>query len=238
METVTGDRCATSKWAEFAEEDALGYIMTDLAGADPQLFWESGRKTVNEELLPVIREFGVTPTVGLEIGCGVGRLVLPNCAVFDEMVGVDISEGMTRRARAFADERGVSNARFVTVGEPADLVNVLADVTGRVSFIYSLLVFQHIPDFETIDSYLAAVSRLLSRDGIAYLQFDSRRQTLPYRIKTALPDWALPRYWRRGVRRIRLSATEIERSLAEKALTVVGERSPQSAYHRYVLRLA
>ncbi|HEX5422889.1 MAG TPA: hypothetical protein VFW94_05020 [Candidatus Acidoferrales bacterium] len=82
METSSGDCSARSKWNDFAEDDAFGYIMTDLAGGDPRLFWESGQKTVKEELLPIVQEFEVKPTVGLEIGCGVGRLVLPLCAIF------------------------------------------------------------------------------------------------------------------------------------------------------------
>lgn len=237
MET-TSSRCNSgSEWAEFAENDAFGYIMTDLAGADPQLFWASGKETVDAELSPVITEFGVRPELGLEIGCGVGRLLLPLCSVFHEMVGADISEGMIRRARQFAGERGTANARFVTVAEPEEMLSRLGDMTGRVSFIYSLLVFQHIANFRIIDSYLAAVGQLLSRDGLAYLQFDTRPLTLPYRIKTALPDLVLPRFWRRGVRRLRRSPAEIERSFAANGLRIIGERSPRSAYHRYVVGL-
>lgn len=153
------------------------------------------------------------------------------------MVGADISEGMIRRARGFAAERGISRARFVRVAKPAGLPSVLADVAGQVTFIYSLLVFQHIPDFGIIDSYLEAVSRLLSPDGVAYLQFDTRDQTFPYWVKMALPDSLLPRFWRRGVRRIRRSSSEIECSLARKGLKIIGEKSPRSAYHRYVLKL-
>lgn len=238
MKTAAGRYSARSKWNEFAENDAFGYIMTDLAGSDPQMFWDSGEKLVKEELLPIVKEFGVKPAVGLEIGCGVGRLILPLCTVFESMVGADISEGMTQRAGVFAAKRGVSNARFVTVADPVKLPSTLADVTGQVTFIYSLLVFQHIPHFETIDSYLEAVSRLLSPDGIAYLQFDTRGQTFPYWVKTALPDALLPRFWRRGVRRIRRSPSEVENSLATKGLRIIAEKSPRTAYHRYVLRLA
>src|SRR5690348_8261020 len=63
------------EWEEFAETDALGYIMTDLVGAEPQVFWDSGRNTILREVLPVITEFGVNRDTALEIGCGVGRLV-------------------------------------------------------------------------------------------------------------------------------------------------------------------
>jgi cyclopropane fatty-acyl-phospholipid synthase-like methyltransferase len=225
-------------WEAFAETDAFGYIMTDLAGADPQAFWDSGRNTVAKEVLPVVTEFGVNRDTALEIGCGVGRLVLPLCEVFRTVIGADISAGMIRRAKRFADERGAANARFVTISQPSELLTVLADVTGRVTFVYSLLVFQHIEDFQIIDSYLAAIGRVLSRGGVAYMQFDTRKPTLAYGMKTALPDFALPKLWRRGVRRIRQSRGDIERSLAKNHLRILAERSPQSSYHRYVVRLA
>lgn len=222
-------------WEEFAETDAFGYIMTDLAGAEPQVFWDSGRKTISEEVLPIIAEFGAKLDTALEIGCGVGRLVFPLCEIFRNVIGADVSAGMIRRAQRFADERSAANARFIQISQPSDLLAALADVTGRVTFVYSLLVFQHIEDFQTIDSYLAAIGRVLSRDGVGYLQFDTRKRTMAYGMKTALPDFALPRFWRRGVRRIRQNPADIRRSIAKNHLTILAERSPQSAYHRYVV---
>ena len=38
---------------------------------------------------------------------------------------------------------------------------------------------------------------------MALLQFDTRRASLSYRLRNALPDPLLPRPWRRGIRRIR-----------------------------------
>jgi SAM-dependent methyltransferase len=226
------------RWEKFAEADACGYIMTDLAGGGPDAFWQSGEKTVREELLPVLGEFGVPLDCGVELGCGVGRLLLPLSRVFQRMVGVDIAEGMVRRGQAFARQQQITNARFVAIAAPGGLPGALGEETPRVTFVYSLLVFQHISDFQIIESYLAAIGKILSPDGIAYLQFDTRARTLPYHVKTMLPDFLLPKFFRRGIRRIRRSPAELEGAFARSGLRILQERTPRSAEHRYVVRAA
>ena len=223
-------------WEKFAEDDAYTYIKTDLVDGNLEAFWQSGETTVREELLPLVEEFKIPRECGLEIGCGVGRLVQPLSRFFRQMIGIDISNGMVRRAQESARQRQITNAQFVTVSEPAGLPAALPRGVGKVSFVYSLLVFQHIPDFEVIESYIAAISQMLSPDGAAYLQFDTRAETLPYHLKTALPDFVLPKYLRRGIRRIRRDPSDIERIFARYGLKVVAERLPRSVDHRYLLR--
>jgi SAM-dependent methyltransferase len=225
-------------WERFAEADPYTYILTDLKSADPKKFWESGERTVQAELLPLIRERAIRRRIGLELGCGVGRLLFPMARHFEEMVGVDIAEGMVRRAVSFAGDNGIRNVELATIAGPEDLLHKAEEYAGKIDFLYSLLVFQHIPDFAVIEGYLHAVGELLEENGIAYLQFDTREQNLFYLWKTELPDFVLPRLWRRGIRRIRRSSTEIEVCFRRAGLEIVREVDPQSAYHRYVLRRA
>jgi SAM-dependent methyltransferase len=227
-----------AEWERFAEDNAYEYIKTDLADRSGEAFWQSGEAAVREEFVPLLDELRFARDCGLEIGCGVGRLVLPFSRLFGRMIGVDISEGMVRRAQEHARQRKIANVQFVAITEPSRLIAALPQDVGRVSFIYSVLVFQHIPDFQTIESYIAAIGQMLSHDGAAYLQFDTRPQTLPYHVKTAMPDFVLPKYWRRGIRRIRRSSLEIERAFARHGLKVVQERTPGSADHRYLLRVS
>jgi hypothetical protein len=145
---------------------------------------------------------------------------------------------MIRRAQESARQRQITNAQFVAISEPGGLLAALPQEVGRVSFVYSLLVFQHIPDFQTIESYIAVIGQMLSRDGAAYLQFDTRVRTLPYYLKTALPDFVLPRYVRRGIRRIRLNPSEIEKAFVRHGLKVIQEKTPRSTDHRYLLRVS
>ena len=230
------DRTGKQAWDRFAEADPYTYILTDLKSPDPKKFWESGEHTVQAELLPVIRERAIRRRIGLELGCGVGRLLFPMARHFEEMVGVDIAEGMVRRAVSFAGDNGIRNVTLAAISGPEDLLHTAGEYAGKVDFLYSLLVFQHIPDFAVIESYLHAISELLEENGIAYLQFDTREQNLLYQWKTELPDFVLPKFWRRGIRRIRRSSTEIEVCLRRAGLEIVSEMEPRSAYHRYILR--
>jgi hypothetical protein len=111
-------------------------------------------------------------------------------------------------------------------------------LTGKCDFIYSLLVFQHVPEFSVIENYLHFIRVLLHEHGLAYLQFDTRPSDFRYRLKTRLPDFLLPRFWRRGIRRIRRSPEEIEACIRRAGMEIVEELTPHTAYHRYILRLS
>jgi SAM-dependent methyltransferase len=225
-------------WERFAESDPYRYILTDMKSNDPREFWQSGERTVRAELLPTVQASAVRTIVGLELGCGVGRLALPLARHFDEVVGVDISQGMVHRANAFAQHNGIGNASFFSISGPEDFLSRVGNYAGSCDFIYSLLVFQHIPDPAVIQGYLQVVRILLHESGVAYLQFDTRPQTLAYRLKTNLPDSLLPVFWRRGIRRIRRSPEEIAASMHHAGLRIVAELTPRSAYHRYLVRIA
>jgi SAM-dependent methyltransferase len=225
-------------WEKFAQEDPYTYILTSLKCADPGEFWQSGHRTVRDELLPFIQSRGIQQRVGMELGCGVGRLVFPLALHFREVVGVDIAEGMVQRAQGFARNNGIANARFSTISGPEDLLHRAGNYAGRIDFLYSLLVFQHIPDLAMIEGYLHVIGILLAENGIAYLQFDTRHGSLAYHIKTRMPDFLLPRFWRKGIRRIRRQPEEIERGIRNAGLEISEELTPLTSYHRYVLRKA
>jgi cyclopropane fatty-acyl-phospholipid synthase-like methyltransferase len=145
---------------------------------------------------------------------------------------------MVRSARARAAARGIANTRFVAITESDELLTVLPELIGNVNFLYSLLVFQHIGDFQAIASYVHSLAVFLSVDGIGYLQFDTRAQNLSYRLKTAAPDFLLPRFWRKGIRRIRRTPSEIEAALKQGGLRILDQRALGSAYHRYIVQRA
>ena len=225
-------------WEQFAEADPYVYILTSLKSGDPREFWRSGEHTVNTELLPVLKAQSVRPCVGLEIGSGIGRLVFPLARHFHELLAVDIARGMVQRATCFAHSNGIRIVSFVSISGPEDLLQQAGIYTGSCDLIYSLLVFQHISEFPVIEGYLHAIRVLLHPQGLAYLQFDTRPKSLAYRLKTRMPDFLLPRFWRRGIRRIRRSTKEIEACIRRAGLEIVGELTPQTAYHRYHLRLS
>ena len=228
--------CLDEKWEKFARQDPYRYILTSLAPSDTDEFWRSGERTVQRDFLPLLDLHRVPRLVCLEVGCGIGRLVLPLARSFQRAIGVDIAISMVARAASCAEDRGIANACYLVIRGPGDLLAQLQNHSGKCDFIYSLLVLQHVSDFATIQGYLGAIRHLLHPSGLAYLQFDSRPKSLSYRVKTALPDWLLPSLWRRGIRRIRRSADEIDAAIRTAGLEVVGELTPHTAYHRYILR--
>ena len=110
-------------WNRFAEKDPFTYILTSLKNSDPGAFWQSGCETVRAELLPFIHNQAISRGIGMELGCGVGRLIFPLAPHFQEIWGVDIAEAMVKRARSFALDRDIRNVRFSAVSGPDDLLN-------------------------------------------------------------------------------------------------------------------
>src|ERR1700693_2290237 len=230
-------KSATSPWERFSEIDPYLYILTDMKRTDPKAFWQSGEQIVDAELLPLLHAHGLRPRLGLELGSGVGRLVFPLARHFRRVVGVDIAKGMVYRAKSIARDKGIDNVSFISISDPEDFLERAGDFAGSCDLIYSLLVFQHISEFSIIESYLHAIRVLLHEHGVAYLQFDTRPQDLGYHLKTRVPDFLLPRFWRRGVRRIRRSSVDIEGCIRRAGMEIVAEYSPHTAYHRCLLRL-
>jgi SAM-dependent methyltransferase len=193
---------------------------------------------VETEILPLFRQHHVRTHLGLELGCGIGRLAVPLAAHFSHVVGVDISPSMIQRASSFARDNGINNVSYGAITGPEDFLHQSAELAGSCDFVYSLLVFQHIPDFAMIEGYLHVIHVLLHQRGLAYLQFDTRPRSVAYRLKTRLPDFLLPRFWRRGIRRIRRSPEELEDAIRRAGLEILEQHALRSANHRYLLRTA
>ena len=229
-------RPTVNPWERFAEIDPYLYIFTEMKRTDANAFWESGERVVHAELLPLLHTHSLRRLVGLELGSGVGRLAFPLARHFQRVVGVDIASGMVHRGRSIAHDNGVHNVSFIQISGPEDFLERAGDFVGSCDLIYSLLVFQHIPKLSMIEDYLHVIRVLLRQRGVAYLQFDTRPQGVGYRLKTWLPDFLLPRFWRRGIRRIRRSSVDIEACIRRAGMEILGELSSQTAYHRYILR--
>jgi cyclopropane fatty-acyl-phospholipid synthase-like methyltransferase len=168
------------------------------------------------------------PVTAVEIGCGIGRLTLPMAKRVAELRAVDVSPTMLRRLAENCAAAGVDVVRGFLPQEEWD--------TGRpVDFAYSRWVLQHIPDFEVIDGYVARLATCMRRGAVAHLQLDTRPGTIGYHLRNALPDFILPRRWRRGVRRIRRTAAELRALFARHGFSVVEELNPDSTDHVFVL---
>lgn len=145
--------------AEFFVDDTLDYNSPDL-----DRFW-SGGEVVVDRLLAETGARAIAPgDVVLEIGCGVGRLTRVLAARGREVLALDVSEEMLRRARDA--NPALANVRWLH-GDGTTLAGV-ADAS--VDAIVSFVVFQHIPDPEITLGYVREMGRVLRPGGFAAFQ--------------------------------------------------------------------
>jgi SAM-dependent methyltransferase len=151
-------------WNRRAEEDHKLHIATGHARSEEE-FRASGEKDLVEEILDGIT---LSPDAeALEIGCGVGRLLAPLSERIAAAHGVDISEVMVGKSKEYCAGRPNVTTR-VTDGT----LEAFAD--GSVDFVYSFIVFQHVPLREAIATYVRDAARILVPGGLLRFQVDGR----------------------------------------------------------------
>lgn len=151
-------------WDLRARNDASFYICTT-AAETPEAFAASGERDLAENVidgLPVAADWQV-----LEIGCGIGRLLRPLSRRVARAVGVDLSRQMIELARDYCV--GFPNVELhATDGS----LEFLPD--RRFDFVFSHIVFQHVPRKAYVQRYLRDASRVLKPGGILRVQVDGR----------------------------------------------------------------
>lgn len=103
--------------------------------------------------------------VALEIGYGGGRLINVACMCFKKVVGVDIHDE-AETVETFLKNQGKTNFRLLKT--PGDSIPVDSE---SVDFVYSFIVFQHLPSFSVLSSYIEETFRCLKDGGVAQLYF-------------------------------------------------------------------
>ncbi len=163
-------------WEDMAELDALWGICGDPKAKygkwDVDAFFKTGEKEI-QQLMETCHQLGYPQERAcvLDFGCGVGRLTRACAPHFAQCVGVDISEGMIRRAAEM--NRAYANCSF-QVNNGSDLA---AFPDSRFDMIYSFIVLQHVPDKDTIKKYLAEFVRVLKPAGLLAFQLPTFLET-------------------------------------------------------------
>jgi len=100
----------------------------------------------------------------LEIGCGLGRILkyLTADKSIACVAGVDISSNMLVNAKKYLGQESVRLELSIDEVLPFD--------NDSYDFVYSFLVFQHIPTRERVNRYLAEVYRVLKPGGYVRIQ--------------------------------------------------------------------
>jgi len=206
----------------------MHFIATNRRDWTAESFYASGRAPIDEILawtgphLPRHR--------ALEIGCGLGRAARHLCRHFDRVDGIDISVTMIERAKT----HGLPANLHLTAGSGRDLEPYEDDA---FDLVYAYLVFQHVGRWETIESYLGEIARVLRPDGRAALQFDTRPANGLIGLYKTLPDALLPPHHRRHLRRYRRRAALVRERLAAAGLSILKERGARTARHFFLLQL-
>jgi ubiquinone/menaquinone biosynthesis C-methylase UbiE len=163
-------------WDQKARENAMYYISSYRAydQQDPAEFWkwggilaekflgESGCRFTGEEAM-------------LEIGCGVGRMTKYFAGRFRHVTALDVSPEMIRQAQE--NLAGVNNVRL----EVGNGSNLAPYPDASFDFVFSYIVFQHIPDPNVTLGYIREAGRVLRPSGSFYFQINTMPRISPLR---------------------------------------------------------
>ncbi len=203
-------------WDRRAREDHRLHIATGHAGSEVQ-FLESGERDLDDLVLDGIH---LRPEASaLEIGCGVGRLLVPLARRVARVQGVDISPVMIETSRAYVASTPNVSAR-VTDGTLAGVDDASLD------FVFSFIVFQHIPAAGPIRTYVEEAARTLKPGGVFRFQVDGR--------------W----WWRAGdhtpdtYEGVKFTPEEARALLAGTPFTIADEWGAEGHYHWITARKA
>jgi SAM-dependent methyltransferase len=150
-------------WNARAREDAFYFVDTrqPYKAPEPESFWRA--EELVDYFLEGLQTAIATTDVVLEIGCGLGRITRVLSARAAEVVAVDVSDEMLRRARELSPE--LANVQWVL----GDGVSLAALADASVDACVSVVVLQHVPRDVTL-SYVRELGRVMRPGGWAALQ--------------------------------------------------------------------
>jgi len=151
-------------WDRRAEEDHKLHIATGHAGSE-ETFRASGVQDLDAIVLDGVA-LDASAEI-LEIGCGVGRLLVPLAERVAVAHGVDISPVMIGKSKEYA-----SSAPNVRTALTDGTFSQLPDAS--LDFVFSFIVFQHIPERAPIRRYVEEAARVLKPGGVFRFQVDGR----------------------------------------------------------------
>lgn len=170
-------------WQEWGKRDPyFGVIPREqyrrerlTAAARDELF-ASGKRDLDVIRADCIRFLGgVSTRRTLELGCGVGRMLVPLSEISEECVGVDISAAMREEAARNCARLGRSNVRLVRT------LDELSEERGTFTFIHSFIVLQHI-DAERGLGIIAELLDCLDPSGCAALHVTYAKTKYRYNL--------------------------------------------------------
>jgi spore maturation protein CgeB len=155
-------------WDRRVQHDYRFWITNELS--PNSVVWEDGGREF--AALVAGLNWSRKPLAALEIGCGVGRMLPAARAVFDSVIGVDVSPKVVAKAKELVGARpGV----VIDTNSGFDLSGI---ESGSIDFAWSVAVMPHLPA-RVFASYLCELKRVLRADGAARIQIFIGRQDPP-----------------------------------------------------------
>lgn len=155
------------KWRQLAQKNANYYVLSTFGeNVTEDQFTKSGENDF-ENLIKsdvFIKEFEPLNNKRiLEIGCGTGRVTEFMANNFAEVYGVDIADEMVEHSKKRLVGKNNVNL-FVTDGLSLPFADDFFDI------VFSFIVFQHMPDEETVIKNFKEIARILKKKGLAKIQ--------------------------------------------------------------------
>ncbi len=172
------------EWNERTKMNPLFVIATDHSETEED-FWNSGIGECDDILgidtirfQKIIENKEPSKMNILEIGCGIGRILIPMRKIFGNVTGIDISSEMVLLGQKYVSD--VPNCSIVE-NNGVDL-SEFSD--NSFDFCYSFIVFQHIPEKQIVENYIKEVLRILKPSCLFRFQVRGTISTKPTEITT------------------------------------------------------
>ena len=211
------------EWNERAKMNLLFVIATDHSDSEDD-FWESGKTECdlilgkNSQRFEKIKENKLPSKMNvLEIGCGIGRILIPMKKIFGNVIGIDVSSEMVQLGQKYVES--IPNCSIIE-NNGIDL-SEFSD--NDFDFCYSFIVFQHIPDKKIVEKYISEVSRVLKSNCLFRFQVRGTISTKPNQITT----WD-------GVQ---FTSDEIHKIALENNFKIIEEGSDKEEYYWLTFQL-
>lgn len=124
----------------------------------PEEFLNLGSSDM-QDVLRHWKDYGLSKGKCVEIGCGSGRMTKFLAETFESVVAIDVSPDQIANAKKLLGD-DAEKIEFQVVTEP-----VLPTADATAIAVFSSHVFQHLPDFSGIESYLKEAFRTLTSGG-------------------------------------------------------------------------
>jgi len=211
------------EWNERAKMNLLFVIATDHSDSEDD-FWESGKTECdlilgkNSQRFEKIKENKLPSKMNvLEIGCGIGRILIPMKKIFGNVIGIDVSSEMVQLGQKYVES--IPNCSIIE-NNGIDL-SEFSD--NYFDFCYSFIVFQHIPEKKIVEKYISEVSRVLKSNCLFRFQVRGTISTKPNQITT----WD-------GVQ---FTSDEIHKIALENNFKIIEEGSDKEEYYWLTFQL-